>query len=283
MSAAVAARCRNDRPLREGESTAAMARRVLERAESGGSGALVLRRDDGSVVGAVLAERGRVCWAVCNDCSRRLSDILVAQAPGLTASLLSELVAECRRDHTPLGETLLARGLISQDVLRRAILLHTCLSLDHLMRADATSWSWTPHSKHSYAPMLTFSAVEVLVGMSHSSDPAASEQALAVLRSAMGPGFSALALRRASGGRVPIAHIDGECLELVRLLALAQQADEMLAIAVIAELQVAVLELEDLAFVVWGQGDVRHVLLGYGKLAFNRLLSHVVATNIIGE
>lgn len=283
MSDGAGARCPNDRPLRAGESTAAMARRVLERAESGGSGALVLRRADGSVVGAVLAEGGRVCWAVCNDCSRRLSDILVEQAPGLTASMLSELVAECRRDHVPLGETLLARGLISQDVLRRAILLHTCLSLDHLMRADASSWSWTPHSKQSYAPMLTFSAVEVLVGLSHASDPAASEQALAVLRAASGPGLSALTLRRVPGGRVPIAHIDGDGLELVRLLALAQQADEMLAIASIAELQVAALELEDLAFVVWGQGDLRHVLLCHGKLAFNRLLSHVAATAIIGE
>lgn len=283
MSDGAGARCPNDRPLRVGESTAAMARRVLERAESGGSGALVLRRADGSVVGAVLAEGGRVCWAVCNDCSRRLSDILVEQAPGLTASMLSELVAECRRDHVPLGETLLARGLISQDVLRRAILLHTCLSLDHLMRADASSWSWTPHSKQSYAPMLTFSAVEVLVGLSHASDPAASEQALAVLRAASGPGLSALTLRRVPGGRVPIAHIDGDGLELVRLLALAQQADEMLAIASIAELQVAALELEDLAFVVWGQGDLRHVLLCHGKLAFNRLLSHVAATAIIGE
>lgn len=283
MSDGAGARCPNDRPLRAGESTAAMARRVLERAESGGSGALVLRRADGSVVGAVLAEGGRVCWAVCNDCSRRLSDILVEQAPGLTTSLLSELVAECRRDHVPLGETLLARGLISQDVLRRAILLHTCLSLDHLMRADASSWSWTPHSKQSYAPMLTFSAVEVLVGLSRASDPAASEQALAVLRAASGPGFSALTLRRVPGGRVPIAHIDGDGLELVRLLALAQQADEMLAIASIAELQVAALELEDLAFVVWGQGDLRHVLLCHGKLAFNRLLSHVAATAIIGE
>lgn len=283
MSEAAATSCRNDRPLRAGESTAVMARRVLERAESGGSGALVLRREDGSVVGAVLVERGRVCWAVCNDCSRRLSDILIEQAPSLTAGLLTELVAECRRDQVPLGETLLARGLISQEVLRRAILLHTCLSLDHLMRADAASWSWTPHSKQGYAPMLTFSAVEVLVGMSQASDPAASELAQEVLREASAPRLIALTLRRVPGGRIPIAQLGGENLELGRLLALAQQADEMLAIATIADLQVAVLELEDLSFVVWGQGDFRHLLLCHGGLAFNRLLSHVAATTIIGN
>lgn len=283
MSGVVAPSCRNDRPLRAGESTAAMARRVLERAESGGSGALVLRRGDGSAVGAVLVENGRVCWAVCNDCSRRLSNILVEQAPNLTTSLLAELVAECRRDQVPLGETLLARGLISQEVLRCALLLHTCLSLDHLMRAESASWSWTPHSKQSYSPMLTFSAVEVLVGMSHASDPAASELALSVLREATAPGFVALTLRRVPGGRIPIAQLGAENLELARLLALAQQADEMLAIASIADLQVAVLELEDLSFVVWGQGDVRHVLLCHGGLAFNRLLSHVAATTIIGN
>lgn len=276
-------RCRNDRPLPEGESSAALAKRALERAEAGGSGALVRRRADGSIAGAILAESGRVCWAVCNDCPRRLSDILVEESPGLTLAQVSELVAECRRDHKPLGETLLTRGLVSHEVLRRSLLHHTCVSLDHLMRADADSWAWTAHSKQSYSPMLTFSSVEVLVGMSRLAEPARTAQALAVLESVRAPNESALALLRVGSGRVPIAQIGCEHLELARLVAMARQVDELLAVASIADLRVAVLELEDLAFAAWGNESIRYVLFCQGALAFNRLLSHVVSSTTIGE
>lgn len=279
----IIAPCRNERALADGESTAAMAKRVLELVEAGGSGALVLQRDDGTVVGAVLAEYGRVCWAVCRDCSRRLSDILIGEAPGLTKAVLAELVAECRREQVPLGETLLARGLISLDRLRQGMLRHTCLSLDHLVRSGETGWNWTPHSKQSYSPMLTFSAVEVLAGISYLSEPEACDRALEYLRAAAGPKQSMLALRRVVGGRVPLAHIGGEHLELGRLIALSRQADEMLAIASIAGLHVVVLDLDDLAMVAWGGGSIRYVLLSREKLGFNKLLSHVVSSTVIGN
>lgn len=272
--------CRNARPLPEGESTVVAAKRVLERAEAGGSGALVLQRKDSSLVGAILVERGRVCWAVCNDCPRRLSDMLVEESSSLTHAQVAEVVAECRRTHAPLGETLLSRGLVTQEALHRALLHHTSVSLDHLMRAESSAWTWAPHTQHSYSPMLTFSATEVLVGMSQQLDPERSAKALAVLRATSTPKQRALALQRAAGGRVPIAHLGCEQLELSALIVISRQADELLSVASIADLRMAVLEMDDLSFAAWGQDAVRYVLLCEGKLAFNRLLAHVVALNI---
>ncbi|MEO7734649.1 MAG: hypothetical protein ABIY55_27075, partial [Kofleriaceae bacterium] len=52
---------------------------VLERMPPDASGALVRERADGTMAGAVLVERGRVCWAMSERYRRRLTDILVAE------------------------------------------------------------------------------------------------------------------------------------------------------------------------------------------------------------
>ena len=271
--------CRNARGGPAGDSAVLAAKRLLERAEAAGSGALVLQRQDGPQAGAVLVERGRVCWAVCGDCPRRLSDLLIERSPSLTHAQVAEVVAECRRTRAPLGETLLARGLVTQAALHQALLQHTGVSMDHLMRVDG-SWTWSPHARQSYSPMLTFSATELLVEMSQQLDPERTAKALAMLRSVAVPPLRGLALQRAPGGRVPIAHLGCEHLELSTLIAIARQADELLSVASIADLHMAVLEMDDLSFAAWGQDAVRYVLLCEGNLAFNRLLAHVVSLPI---
>lgn len=178
--------------------TARKALEALKRVPAGACGALVRKRTDGTMAGAVLAERGRVCWAVSADSPRRLADVLVAESTTLTVEHVHEVVAQCRRDGISLGETLLARGLVSLPVLHRALLSHTCEAFDRLLRDDAP-WSWVDHSRYGYNPMLTFSPVEVLAGVQAIADPARATHAMARLRGALGPCHRGLAIERARG------------------------------------------------------------------------------------
>ncbi|HET9627396.1 MAG TPA: hypothetical protein VFP84_38825, partial [Kofleriaceae bacterium] len=138
---------------------------ALERVPTSGCGALVRKRADGSLAGALLVERGRVCWAMSQRYKIFLTDILVEEQDTLSLDQLNELFATCRRDRLPLGETLVARGLVSLPILHRALLRHTCEALDCLIRDEAAPWSWVEHAGYGYHPMLTFSPVEVVTGV----------------------------------------------------------------------------------------------------------------------
>ncbi|MEZ4360058.1 MAG: hypothetical protein R3B48_07755 [Kofleriaceae bacterium] len=273
--------CRNARTPADARSTAIGAKRVLERAEEMGSGALMLKGPNNSSIGAILIERGRLCWAVCNACPRRLSDILVEESSSLTNAQVTEVVRECRQTGVPLGETLLSRGMVSQEALHRALLHHTSVALDHLIRADGEGWTWVAHTRQGYSPILTFSATEVLVEMTRLFEPEQSAQAAAVLQPISPPWLSSLALRRVAGGRTPIAQVRCEHVELASLSRISRQADEILSVASIAALRIAILEMSDLSFAAWGEDANQYVLLCKGKLAFNRLLAHISSLNII--
>ncbi|MGN6106088.1 MAG: hypothetical protein ACTHU0_13355 [Kofleriaceae bacterium] len=252
---------------------------ALRRVPQESCGALVRRRTDGTMAGALLAERGRVCWAVSADSPRRLTDMLVAESDALTVDQVNEVVAQCRRDGTPLGETLLSRGLVSLPVLHRALLHHTCEALERLLRDDAP-WAWVEHARYGYDPLLTFSPVEVLAGIQAIANPARAASASARLRGAIGPCRRGLVIERTRGGRVPLAHIGCDELDLTTLSDLAIQSDEVAALGATVGVEVAVAELGErgeLACASWAERDELFVLLCDGELAFNRLLAHVAA------
>jgi hypothetical protein len=244
-----------------------------------GIGALMRKPSDGTMVGAMLVERGRVCWAVCNDCPNRLTDLLVAESEVLTNDQVNDLVVECRRDQVPLGETLLSRGLISQAVLYRALLRHTCESLDHLLREELAPWTWVDHASAGYAPWLTFSPIEILVGLQTLLSPRAASRAADALGLVVVPGLRGFAIERTHGMRAPIAQLGCDALELSALRDLAGHADEIMAVAGTAELKLAVVEFRELALASWTQDHIRYVLLRDGELAFNQLLAHIVTAH----
>lgn len=278
--------CRRARPPRgSGDPRADMpvtpeAYRAFKMIPPDGIGALVRKRADGTMIGAMLVERGRICWAVCNDCPNRLTDLLVAESESLTNDQVNALVVECRRDHVPLGETLLTRGLISQPVLHRALLLHTCESLDHLLREEIVPWTWVDHAHAGYDPLLTFSPIEILVGLQTVISPSAAARAKDVLEVVVGAGLCGFAIERTHGIRAPIAQIGCDLLDLTTLGDLSVHADEIMSVGATADLKLAVVEFGELAFASWAEDNLRYVLLRDGELAFNQLLAHVVATTI---
>ena len=277
--------CRRARPPRGTDPRATLpvtaeAYRAFKRVPADGIGALVRKRPDGSMIGAMLVERGRVCWAVCNDCPNRFTDLLVAESETLTTAHVNALVAECRRDHVPLGETLLSRGLLSQSVLYRALLRHTCESLDHLLRDEEAPWSWVDHAHAGYNPLLTFSPIEILVGLQTLLNPSAAAKAGSTLDVVKASGLRGFAIERTHGVRAPIAQIGCDSLDLGTLGDLSAHSDEIMSVAAIADLKLAVVEFGELAFASWSEDNIRYVLLREGELAFNQLLAHVVSTTI---
>ncbi|MBC7978879.1 MAG: hypothetical protein H7138_28170 [Myxococcales bacterium] len=252
---------------------------VLERMPSDASGALVRERPDGTMAGALLVERGRVCWAMSERYRLRLTDILVAEQDTLSITQLNEVFAMCHRDHMPLGETLVERGLVSLSVLHRALLRHTCEALDYLVREDAP-WSWIEHSGYGYHPMLTFSPAEVLAGVRAIASPTLAARARTRLRSLVRDGQRGFAVERGSSTKIPLAQVGCEGVDPVALADLAIQAEEVMVVAATIDIEVALAELGGLACASWAEENVMFVLLCDGDLAFNRLLAQIATMKI---
>jgi len=248
--------------------------RAIETVPTTACGALVRRRDDGATVGAVLVEHGRVCWAISDRQTRHLTDALAEATGTLSRDQLNELFAECRAGQLPLGETLIARGLVALPVLHRTLLRHTCEAIEAMARDGSSTWAWVEHRGRGYHPMLTFCPAEILVGVSEIEEPARAHAAAARLRATLRDGERGLALR-ARAPALPIAQIGCEALDLPTLADLIAQATEATAIAMTLGVEVIVSELGDLACATWADDGVLFVVVREGELAFNRLLAQV--------
>ncbi|HEX4386450.1 MAG TPA: hypothetical protein VH083_26025 [Myxococcales bacterium] len=245
----------------------------LERVPDASSGALVRHRPDGSMAGAMLVELGRVCWAVSKQQTRRLTDVIMDESPTLTRDQVENVVHLCRNDHLPLGETLIARGLVSPPVLRKALLRHTCEALEHLVHEESSRWNWVEHGGRGYAPYLTFSQPELGAGLNAREFPDLSAMAESGLRAAVGYGTRGFAVDRTQSGRTPLAQIGCEDHDAASLADLALDLEAALVTA-----PLAVAQIDDLACAGWADDKILYVLICDGDLAFNRLLAHVART-----
>src|SRR5262249_22740406 len=85
------------------------------------SGAIMVDAE-GTIVGSVLAEDRRVCWAAAASNGRRLRDLLRRySAITLTDLELERIFLACRTQGRPLGETLVERGLCSEEAMQAAL------------------------------------------------------------------------------------------------------------------------------------------------------------------
>jgi hypothetical protein len=122
---------------------------LLERVEEltpGATGTLVVG-GGGSPGGAILVDDRRVCWVAAQRLGRRLSDLLRTQAVRtIESDELEQIVAACKATGEPLGEALLARGLISEAALVRAIKRHSTESLIAVAHGSPEV-SWVPRER----------------------------------------------------------------------------------------------------------------------------------------
>jgi hypothetical protein len=112
-------------------------------------------------IGAVLVERGRVCWVAAHGLQRRLRDLLRSSARADEA-VLDRTYERCRAEGLLLGETLVAQGILQSAELESALRRHSAECLAHLCQTPQPL-SWASHLGRGYAPQFTFRALELLL------------------------------------------------------------------------------------------------------------------------
>jgi hypothetical protein len=218
------------------------AMKVVESLPPDASGALLV----GPVrqpVGTILVEANRVCWAAAAGMSRRLRDLLRSRCGALISeAMLDALYARCRLERQPLGEALVASGLVSSDDMRATIKQHTAESLVALdaallrtVRDEAVEWplTWIAHAGRGYNPRYTFSVAEVLIAAGALSvDETTAELVTDHLQALAGTSMAAIAFCNdgdVAGGPVLVAAAMTVAMPVQELIELATWADAALA------------------------------------------------------
>jgi hypothetical protein len=136
--------------------------RTFDGLPRGAAGAIAFTDRD-SPSGTVLIENRRVCWAAASDMENRLTDLLRAQSQTpLPPTAFEEVYQECHREKTPLGETLVARGLVSSEGLRCALRQHTAEAIARLSAAARLTLTWDSNRTKRYNAQFTFGTSELL-------------------------------------------------------------------------------------------------------------------------
>ena len=154
--------------------------------------------------GSVLVEGGRVCWAAADGLARRLTDILRHQTePPLERGRIEDVYALCRRDGLPLGEQLVASGVVTPDGLRRALRQHTAEALVWMTRAGVAATDWSEHARRRYDARFSFGTGEILAMIGVMLSPDAAAHARRELDEAVRGGARGLAFVR-GGAALPL-------------------------------------------------------------------------------
>lgn len=124
-----------------------------------GSGEVIARA--GGRTSRLFLARGAVAWVVSDEVPYRLSHVLEAMA-SIPRATLRPIVDECRSSGTNFGETLLRRGLVDPETLRRCMLEHNAHHFLGLLRlGDDIEASFTPRNR-TYGSELLFDIPELL-------------------------------------------------------------------------------------------------------------------------
>ncbi|HRG95140.1 MAG TPA: hypothetical protein PLR99_02755 [Polyangiaceae bacterium] len=185
------------------------------------TGELAILADDG-LIGTVYIEQGEICWAVDRRSSVTLAQRLCARSD-VPVERLRETVDECLRTKEPLGETLVARGLVSAEALREVLFEHTSDALCRVSFA-ARELRFNPRAR-SYDPRFRFSGVDLVTHVARRWSPVWASHAEAVLAAACGDYASGFGFVREFGKPgLLVAHVRGTGLPVTGLPALYEDA-----------------------------------------------------------
>ncbi len=136
----------------------------------------------------VLVQGGAICWAVAPGSPVRLTDLLRSQRhPPLSRDELEACYRRCRDSGQPVGEGLLAAGLVSAQGLRQALFAHTTEGIAQIAQAEQTYEGFVPHQRAGYDARFVFSTVETMVGLGARGHLARAALVHSTLASVLGP------------------------------------------------------------------------------------------------
>lgn len=217
--------------------------------------------------GAILVEKGRVCWAASKAMGRRLTDLLRAHIdPELGPDALEEIVHRCRSENKPLGESLLEKGHISSDALRGALRQQTSEAILFLSQSSGEPPQWVSHRQQRYDARFTFSPVEILASIGGACMPALGARAKGEIDDVLRLGGSALAYTwvGASAALFPLVEVQGAGLAVREMFELAAWATGALSVQLGARAPVglvAALGASGDAVVTWLSDGVIYVVI----------------------
>ncbi len=176
----------------------------------GATGALVFT-DGHSGRGTVLIEDRRVCWAVASEMENRLTDLLRAQSDTpLSPTAFEEVYQECRRNNMPLGETLVARGLVSGEGFRSALRQHTAEAIARLSTATPLNLTWASNRTQRYDAQFTFGTPEILCCIGALGLESEAEEAARKLREVTPDRSVGVAFIAGADRPLPVAQVSAE-------------------------------------------------------------------------
>ncbi len=113
--------------------------------------------------GVIVVEGRRICWAGARAVTMRLTDRLRRQrSPMLTRAQIETVVESCRSAGTPIGQALVASGLVSEAGLRIALQCHVTEAIAELASAHARVTALVAHVSRSYDARFAFTTSEIL-------------------------------------------------------------------------------------------------------------------------
>ncbi len=202
--------------------------RLVDGLPPGAAGALSFTAFD-SHQGTILVEDRRVCWAVASDMENRLTGLLRAQEETpLSRAAFEEVYQECHLNQMPLGETLVARGLVSSDGLRNALRQHTAEAIGRLSAAAPLNLTWNSNRTKRYDAQFTFSAAELLCCIGALGLEFEAEQAGMKLREVTPDRSVGIAFLAGAHHPLPVAQVSAESWSCQSLLDLGEWAREAL-------------------------------------------------------
>lgn len=182
--------------------------------------------------GMILMEEGRICWAVGKDAQRTLTMLLQERCHDLDEEELQELFQECKDKGRPLGETLVARGLVSSEDFRAFLLEHTSEAIYRLaLAAENGRGRWVAHRKKRYDATFTFDPLEILFDVGLRYLPEEVEEGQATLRWYLAEEATGLAFLWSDGPNslLPIAALGRGHLDMREVMRIAEWAPLMLS------------------------------------------------------
>ena len=192
----------------------------------GSTGALVFTSRE-APQGTILIEDNRVCWAAASSMENRLTYLLRSQTdPPLPIELFEEIYEECGRQKKPLGETLVARGVVTREGLKSALRQHTAEAIARLSATSRLTLSWASNRQRRYDAKFTFSTVEMLCTVGSLDGDGADSRARVKLAEVTPENGIGLAFLDGGDHPFPVAQVGAEdwaCQSLVDLGEWARQ------------------------------------------------------------
>lgn len=176
----------------------------------------------------IRIERRRVCWATSDSASRLLDRL--RHDVNADARTLEAIFRESRERGIPLGQILVARGLLSPQQLRNALLEHTARTIAQIVATHDAEPSWISSREATHDARFTFSPAELLAHIADAEWGPLAQLGREELSRSLAAGGRGCAFVGAGDDLLPVGLV-GEELEVEDVLALGAWARSSLVTA----------------------------------------------------